>query len=228
MRKYAIIVAGGGGQAHWRCPPKQFRMLAGFPMLYWSMRAFREEDPSTALILVLHRDFITLWNELSLGIPESQRIPHQIVSGGETRTASVVNGLDLVDDGEQTLVAVHDAARPLVSPEMIARGWDALRDCRGAVPVVAVTDSLRKIDSEGNRAVDRSNYVAVQTPQVFHAKSLKQAYELNPGAVYSDDASALEASGLQVVLFEGSPRNMKVTNPGDLEIAELFINQDKD
>lgn len=223
MEKYAIIVAGGEGTRLGGDLPKQFRDLCGRPLLWWSMKAFHDENPFTRIILVVHPSHVDDWKNLFMSLPEEDRFPHDVVVGGSSRTGSVKNGLADIPDKADALVAVHDAARPLVSPEMIARGWEAAGMGGGAVPAVAVTDSLRRLKGEGSEAVDRSRYVAVQTPQVFNVALLKKAYEKNPDAVYSDDASAFEASGMTPVIYKGSHLNMKVTNPGDIEIASLFI-----
>lgn len=224
MEKYAIIVAGGEGTRLGGDLPKQFRDLCGKPLLWWSMKAFHDEDPSTRITLVVHPRHVDDWKKLFSSLPEKDRIPHDVAVGGTSRTGSVKNGLAGIPDVDDALVAVHDAARPLVCAEMIARGWETAAKAGGAVPAVPVTDSLRRLDGDGSVAVDRSLYVAVQTPQVFRVSLLKKAYEKNPETVYSDDASAFEASGLIPALYEGSHLNMKVTNPGDMEIASLFIN----
>ena len=205
--------------------PKQFRDLCGHPVLWWSMKAFHDEDPDTRIILVVNEKHIEDWEKLWSLFPDQDRFEHIAVAGGSSRTGSVKNGLACVDDGETALVAIHDAARPLVTPAIISRGWDAAAKSGGAVPAVAVTDSIRHLEVEGSVAVDRSEYVAVQTPQVFDAALLKKAYAMNPDAVYSDDASAFEAAGMNPALFEGSHTNMKVTNPGDIEIASLFLRE---
>lgn len=222
MKKYAIIVAGGEGTRLGGALPKQFREVAGRPLLWWSMKAFHEEDPQTQIILVLNASFLGLWDELVAALPEADRIPYRSVTGGTSRTGSVKNGMALVDAAD-SLVAIHDAARPLVTVDMISRGWEAAEKHGGAVPCVPVTDSLRHLEGDNNVAVDRSEYVAVQTPQVFRTSLLAEAYARNPEAVYSDDASAYEAAGYRTALFEGSPKNMKVTNPGDIEIAQLLL-----
>ena len=223
MKKHAIIVAGGEGTRIGGALPKQFREVNGRPLLWWSLKAFRDEDLYTKIILVLHPDFIEFWDELHGSLPEVDQIRHTVTPGGSSRTASVKNGMKLVEDSEDSLVAIHDAARPLVTVDMIARGWEAAAKNGGAVPAVPVTDSLRHLEGDGSVAVDRSEYVAVQTPQVFQSRLLAEAYDRNPDAVYSDDASAFEAAGWLPVLFEGSPQNMKVTNPGDIEIATLLL-----
>lgn len=223
MEKYAIIVAGGEGTRIGGDLPKQFREVAGKPMLWWSIKRFHEEDPSTNIRLVLHPGFFDDWKKMFYDLPEEDRIIHEVVAGGKSRTESVKNGLNGILLREDSLVAIHDAARPLVTVDLIRRGWKAAEEAGGAVPVVPVTDSLRKKSGEGSKAIDRSGFVAVQTPQVFRTSLLVKAYSENPDAVYSDDATAFEAYGMEVAMFDGYPQNMKVTNPGDLEIATLLI-----
>lgn len=219
IRKYALIVAGGTGSRLGGDIPKQFRLIDRRPVVWWSMNAFHEADTSTRIILVIHPDYLEMWKDLFHSLPEGERFTHEIALGGRTRTESVVNGLRLVDDSEKALVAVHDAARPLVTASIIAAGWEAGLEYGAAVPVVPVTDSIRRITDGGSVAVDRSEYVAVQTPQVFDAALLKNSYALCRGMIFSDDAAAVEAAGHHIGLYEGSPLNMKVTNPGDMEMA---------
>lgn len=239
MEKYAVIVAGGEGTRLGGGLPKQFRELQGRPVLWWSLKAFHDEDPDVRMRVVLHPGYFDEWQNLLLALPEDERFEHEVIAGGSSRTESVKNGIKGIPASADVLIAVHDAARPLVSVDMIARGWNAASKAGGAVPAVAVTDSLRhlsgfpKVDwkaiySSGelygdSEAVDRSEYVAVQTPQVFRADLLKGAYELKPDMTFSDDASAYEVAGGKPVLYEGSPLNMKVTNPGDIEIASLLL-----
>ncbi len=223
MEKYAVIVAGGEGTRLGGGLPKQFRPLGGRPVLWWSLKAFHDEDPAVKLRIVLHPDYFDEWEHLIQSLPEQERFSHEVFAGGKSRTESVKNGIASIPDSHNALIAVHDAARPLVTVGMIARGWLAAGAEGGAVPAIPVTDSLRRLEGAGSRAVDRSEYVAVQTPQVFRADLLKKAYADNPDAVFSDDASAFEAAGHEPVLYEGSPLNIKVTNPGDMEIAELLL-----
>ena len=118
MKKNVVIVAGGSGTRMGGGIPKQFRSLCGRPVLWWSMKAFHDEDAGTRLIVVLPQDFITLWNDFFSSLPEKERFAHEIVAGGASRSESVRNGLSLVEDKE-SLVAVHYGARPLVSREII-------------------------------------------------------------------------------------------------------------
>ncbi len=221
--KYAVIVAGGEGNRAGGSIPKQFQLLKGVPVLWWSVRAFHEEDPSTKIILVLHPGFLDDWDIMFSELPEEDRkIPVHISCGGRSRLESVKNGLMSVPD-EDALVAVHDAARPLVTPELIARGWEAARRYKAAVPVVPMTDSIRRLDGDASQAVPRKDYVKVQTPQVFDASLLKAAYHQTLGSGMTDDASVAEAAGHSICLFEGSPYNMKITGPMDLLVAATLM-----
>lgn len=204
--------------------PKQFQDLNGRPVLWWSLKAFHDEDPTTKITLVLNRDYIPLWMEMYMSLPMEDRFVHEMAEGGDSRTQSVKNGIMLIPDSDDELIAVHDAARPLVSVDMIREGWRMAGEHGAAIPAVPVTDSIRRLTKDGSEAVDRKDYVAVQTPQVFKASVLLDAYEKNPDVVFSDDASAVEAAGYKPVIFNGSPRNIKVTNPGDIQVASLLLN----
>ncbi len=220
--RYAIIVAGGVGSRSGDSLPKQFHELAGHPMLWWTLRAFQQENADTKLIVVMHKDFIDYWDE----IKGEDSAPHAIVAGGATRTASVAAGLALVPDDENGLVAVHDAARPLASSKLIGNGWKFAEEYDAVIPGVAVSDSLREGTKEKSKSVDRSRYFSVQTPQVFDIALLKKAYaaaEKADGVTFTDDASVVEWYGQPVRIYDGDPMNIKVTYPIDFQIAEKFL-----
>lgn len=225
MRKYAVIVAGGSGARMGGGIPKQFRNLCGRPVLWWSLKAFHEEDPHTSIILVLPEQFISLWKDFYDTLPESEKIPFSIAAGGKTRGESVKNGLALIPDPD-SLVAIHDGARPLVTPALISRGWAAAQEHGAAIPVMDVTDSLRKRTPNGSEAVDRNEFAAVQTPQVFHTSLIKEAYNLVGDQSFTDDAAVAEYAGHTVKLFEGFHKNMKLTHPEDMAVAALLLKED--
>lgn len=223
MKKYAVIVAAGSGTRFGAELPKQFLDLDGYPVVWWSMKAFHEEDPSTKIILVLPFDYIDFWKQLFNSFSDSQRIGHEVVGGGETRTDSVNNALSLIPD-EDCMIAVHDGARPLVSKEMIREGWLCCKNDKTAVPVVPVTDSLRELfPPEGSVAVERSRFVAVQTPQIFDGRLLKAAYAQGEDSSFTDDASVVEMTGQRISLYHGETQNIKITYPGDIAIASLYL-----
>ncbi len=224
MKKYAIIVAGGEGNRAGGSVPKQFQLIHGIPMLWWSVRAFHAEDHDTEIIIVMHPGFFDDWDIMHSELPEADRaIKVKLVCGGRTRCESVSNGLNSVDSITPALVAIHDAARPLIDVDLIFRGWNAAKAYQAAVPVIPVTDSLRKVEGIENRTVARKDYVKVQTPQVFAAALIKAAYANVDTTDLTDDASVAEAFGKKLFLFEGSTKNIKVTNPEDFRIASVLM-----
>lgn len=229
----AIIVAAGTGSRFGSALPKQFCELQGRPVVMHAIEAFRNHLPEARLILVVSEPMVELWEELCRrhGFESPQ-----ICLGGATRWESVRNALAMVwsgdAPGENELVAVHDGARPLVGAEVIAAAVDAVSDpasgAPGAIPAVDVTDSLRRLRApgamEGSEAADRALYRAVQTPQVFRARVLADAYSRPWQPSFTDDASVVEAAGYgSPLLTPGSVTNIKITNPRDLAIAELLI-----
>lgn len=217
-------MAGGSGTRLGSEIPKQFLPLKGYPMLWWSLRAFNLQDPNTKIILVLPEDFIDMWAEIDSNLVD-QKIPHSVIKGGTSRTESVRNGLSLISELD-SLVAIHDAARPLVSIDLITRGYETAKKLGNGIPCVDLTDSIREISEVGSKAVDRSKFKAVQTPQVFNTRVLKESYDGFKDTSFSDDAAVVENAGLKIHIFEGDKKNMKVTNPGDLEIASLLLERE--
>ena len=220
--KYAIIVAGGVGSRSGDSLPKQFHDICGHPMLWWSIRAFHNEDPSTKIIVVMHPDFIDYWQKIC----GDDCPPHSVVAGGATRTLSVAAGLAMIPFKEDALVAVHDAARPLVSERVIRDGYQMANDWYVGIPAVPVTESLRKGTLHDNEAVDRSDFHIVQTPQVFNNLLIHMAYEdalKEDEHVFTDDASVVSHFGHPIRMYEGDPINIKVTYPDDFLIADYRL-----
>lgn len=221
-RNNVIIVAGGKGLRMGSELPKQFIPIGGRPVLMRTIEAFYIFDKDINIILVLpvsHQDY---WRQLCRDYKFT--IVHKIADGGETRFHSVKNGLSLIENG---LVGVQDGVRPFASQEMIKGCYDAAKLYRAAIPVVNSTDSLREMIDEGqSRIIDRSKIRLVQTPQVFHADILKKAYETDYKDTFTDDASVVEASGINIHLVEGEVTNVKITTPLDLKIGEVILKKD--
>lgn len=216
---YAIIVAGGKGTRMGGNLPKQFLLIGGKPVLMHTLEAFYNYSPSIKLILVLPHDQQAYWAQMC---GENHFfIPHTVVDGGETRFHSVKNGLALID--EPGLVAVHDGVRPFVAAQVIDRCFRLADEKHAVIPVVDVVDSLREMDGEGSKAVLRSRFKAVQTPQVFDADLLKKAYEQSYDAAFTDDASVVEALGFPICLTQGNRENIKITTPFDLKMAQVLM-----
>lgn len=223
MKQHVIIVAGGTGTRMQQPVAKQFIELKGLPLMWWTLRRFREalgEELDVTLVLFpgLFREFESL---------EQRHGPagvNRIVEGGEERWHSVANGLQgLPDTG---LVAVHDAVRPFASVATIRRCFAAARLHGSAVPTVPLKDSVRELRGETSQALNRAALRAVQTPQCFDLKKLKAAYDRGFRAEFTDDASVFESAGHAIHLVEGDLENIKITTPEDLLVAQAFLTRD--
>jgi len=225
MDKIAIIVAAGSGTRMGSALPKQFLPLAGKPVILHTLEAFIEAFPQIKIILVLPE------HQLAHGrtLVQDKQYKEQVVftPGGNSRFESVARGLALVDT--ESLVAVHDGVRCLVTPALIRRAFESAAINGSAIPVLPVADSLRKIasleDNPSSYSIDRDTIRAVQTPQAFQVNLLKKAYAKPFQNSFTDEASVVEAMGEQVHLIEGEPENIKITRPLDLFIAEAVIRQ---
>ncbi|MEL7157430.1 MAG: 2-C-methyl-D-erythritol 4-phosphate cytidylyltransferase [Actinomycetota bacterium] len=204
MIPWGVIVAGGSGSRFGR--RKQFEPLRGRRVIDWSLDTLASACAGVVLVVPADR------------LDDHFEGATAVVAGGADRSASVRAGLERLP-AEATHVLVHDGARPLVSRPLVDRILGALADgAPGVVPVVAVTDSLRTVDS---CPVDRSGFVAVQTPQGFELATLRSAHASARPA--SDDATLLHELGVEVRHVEGDAINLKVTEPHDLAVAEALF-----
>lgn len=221
MNKYAIIVAGGSGSRMGTSIPKQFILLTGIPILMHTLKAFYQYDKAINIILVLPEEQIKKWR--SLCQKYNFDVPHEIVTGGKTRFHSVKNGLSTISG--EGLVAVHDGVRPLVSGQVIEETYSSAKKYRSAVAATPLKESIRKINRQDSKAIDRSQYRLVQTPQTFYVSDLKKAYTIDYTPDITDDASIIERAGIKIHLTSGSYENIKITTPEDLLLAEAIVNK---
>lgn len=219
MNLYVIIVAGGSGKRLGGDVPKQFLELAGKPVLMRTIERFWSFDESIKIITVIPGDQMDYWEKLQNKYSFS--IPNTVVKGGAARYFSVKNGLKKVKDSG--LVAIHDGVRPLVSADTIKRCFEAAAKFGNAVPVTSPIDSVRMITEQGNIPVNRQYLRNIQTPQVFDSKLIKKAYLQDYNSEITDDAMLLEKTGETIHLVEGNMENLKITNPGDLAVAETLF-----
>ncbi|MCO5948762.1 2-C-methyl-D-erythritol 4-phosphate cytidylyltransferase [Mucilaginibacter flavidus] len=217
---FAIIVAGGTGTRMQAAVPKQFLLLAGKPVLMHTIEAFHSSAANPAIILVLSADYHTYWKELCAEY--HFKLPHQLITGGETRFHSVKNGLDLIPDTD-VVIAVHDAVRPLISRTIIENTYQYAAEHGNAVTVVKSRDSVRLMEAGVSRSLVRDDVYLVQTPQTFKSAQIKKAYEQVYDPKFTDDASVVEETGVKINLFEGSHQNIKITFPEDIAIAEAIL-----
>lgn len=218
-----IIVAGGAGNRIGGELPKQFLSIGGKPMLMHAIQAFYNYDERVEIIVVLPQGYSSLWKQLCSS--HRFKIKHSVGIGGKTRFHSVKNGLKLIRKEDST-VAVHDAARPFVTTELIGRCYsESIVSHCGVIPVVDEVNSLRQIIEGGSQIVDRRKLKIVQTPQLFPVSILREAYQTDYDSSFTDDASVAENIGIKIRLVAGEETNIKITTPFDLIVAESYFQQ---
>ncbi len=223
-RHYAIIVAGGSGLRFGAELPKQFLKLCGMPILMYTIKAFYDAIEGCRIILVLPRSHQQYWQELRR--QHHFDIAVEIATAGSTRYESVKNGLACIREhsSENVLVAIHDGVRPLVTRQMIEDAYFTAREYGSAIPVIPVVDSVRQRQADGStKALQRNLLYAVQTPQAFRWETLKDAYDKPYNDMFTDDASVVEANGECIHTYKGDIRNLKITHPIDLVIAQYHL-----
>src|SRR5690349_18499419 len=218
--EYALIVAGGKGTRIKSKIPKQFIELNGLPVLIHTINAFFRYSENVKVILVLPEDDFETWEALCKKHNFTVRLILQ--KGGDTRFQSVKNGLDKITG--EGLVAIHDGVRPLVSEDIIGASFRLAAVHHSAVAAVRLKESIRMTDQDNTKAMDRSKFRLIQTPQTFEVNLIKKAYQIKDDPSLTDDASVAERSGHIISLFEGSYENIKITTQEDLVIAEALMN----
>lgn len=200
--------------------PKQFLMLGGEPIVARTINTFSEALPGAEIVVVLPEAHMPLWENLRARFDVA---PHRIVAGGVERFHSVLNGINALSS-EVEYIAVHDGVRALVSKRLIIRAMLATEEHDAVIPVVDVVDSYRRVEGENSYIVPRADLRIVQTPQIFNAQLLRDAYNVEFNAAFTDDASVVEARGGHITLVDGERTNIKITTPEDIALAECFLN----
>lgn len=219
MKKYVLIAAGGSGTRLRASLPKQFAGLAGKPLMMHTIQAFLNYAADIGLVVVLPELLTGQWKQLCRQYRFTSG--HEVVAGGPTRFHSVKNGLRLIPD--DALIAVHDAVRPLVSLDTIARVFYHAGKFGNAIPVIMPNDSVRTVDGAVSYSLNRSSVRMVQTPQCFAGGLLKKSFNRNYHESFTDEASVFEADGQRLYFVEGNRENIKVTHPADLIYAEALL-----
>lgn len=217
---YAVIVAGGSGSRMKSSIPKQFLLLNGKPILYHTIKAFFQSFEDIKIIVVLPKEFLKendYTNSLAENINEIQ-----FIAGGKSRFESVKNGLNAIENNEG-IVFIHDGVRPFISKNLIENCFNKAKEKGNAIPCVSIKDSLRIIEKNENKYLDRESVKAIQTPQTFQISIIKKAFEQEYNPSFTDEATVLESIGEKINLIEGAEENIKITTPFDLQIAEIIL-----
>lgn len=210
--------------------PKQFLELAGTPILIRTLHAFAAVPAVTSIIVAVRA---TERERLTAHIEEhgfSDKV--RVVEGGDSRQESVVNALHALECGEDDIVLVHDAVRPLIEPDVIHRVIEAVEKHSAAIVGLPALDTIKQVERTADGAIvtatiPREYIVQAQTPQGFRCGLLRRAFAEAEadGFIGTDEASVVERAGIPVFVVPGSPSNLKITQPGDLELAEFYLDQ---
>lgn len=240
MKVFVIVPAAGLGtrmgspsstKARKKAPSKQFKELGGVPILLHTLRKFVASPEVHEIIVALRKDEIAGFRtQLEKQYPEILDKRLQLVEGGEHRQDSVASALAAVAADADDIVLIHDGVRPFVTPEIIAEVIAAAQKHGAAIAGMPAVDTIKQVDRTAEGAlikatIPRASIVMAQTPQGFRHDILKKAFEdaAADGFVGTDEASLIERSGHPVAVVMGSPRNLKITTPGDLELAEFYL-----
>lgn len=221
-----IVAAGRGERAGSHAEgPKQYRRIGGRPVISHTLDLFVNWLPARRIVVVIHPDDEALFeNARAQSLPAGDRLT--VVTGGATRQQSVLAGLEVLAEGDITHVLIQDAVRPFVEPAILERTLTAFQHgARAVLPAVAVADTLKRADANGNVAetVSRSGLFAAQTPQSFHFQTILEAHRRASASGrtdFTDDASIAEWAGVRVHLVEGGAGNVKLTLQKDIAMAD--------
>jgi 2-C-methyl-D-erythritol 4-phosphate cytidylyltransferase len=219
MKKIVVIVAGGNGSRMNTGTPKQFLLLNGKPVLYYTIHTFIKAYAGIEIVLVLPKTHLAEGEQLINSFFKVNTI--QIVEGGETRFNSVQNGLKNIKD--ECVVFVHDGVRCLLTVDLIHRCYETALEYGSAIPVIDSKDSVRILKEDSNEALDRTMIKLVQTPQTFKSSFLLPAFKVAYDSSFTDEASVVEAAGRSIHLVKGEENNIKITQPIDLVIAAEIL-----
>ena len=216
MKKIALIVAGGNGKRMNSEIPKQFLLLHDEPILIHTIKQFSHFEK---IILVLPKIQFEYWKKICNQY--NFNVPLILAKGGKNRFQSVKNGLAKIT--EVAIVAIHDGVRPFVSKTLIDRLVSKTKKGTGIIPVIPIKNSLRRIEQNKSKHVNRENLYQVQTPQCFISTDIKNSYTQKFCKHFTDDSSVLEQAGGKIETVLGDNKNLKITTVEDLKLAEIFM-----
>ena len=222
LKRCGAVIVAAGNASRMGGIDKILAQLDGKPVIVRTVQAFQECDAIAEIVIVTRPDRIPAVTDLCRVFPKVTAV----VAGGKTRQESVMEGLRALSD-KCKLAAIQDGARPLVTWQLIDRCVRGANSYGAAAPAIPVKDTIKEVEGRVVRNTpDRSRLYAVQTPQVFDIALLRSALVQAEGTTVTDDCSAVENMGMAVKIVEGDERNIKITTPLDLKIAQLFLEED--
>lgn len=228
MKNYVIIVAGGTGTRMGADKPKQFLEIHKKPVLIHTISRFIEAIPDAEIVVVVHSEWEKYTQKLLQEYFSEINSKIILIPGGETRFQSVKNGIKALKNAPDGYVAVHDSVRCCIKPSDIKKAFEIARKEKNCLVCTTLKESIRKINGTETRAVSRSEYLIVQTPQIFTLQDMKNVYlhyqEIEPNSI-TDDASLMEKYGHTIHTFLIDDHNIKITTPQDLILAEYLLSK---
>jgi len=234
MQVFVILPAAGLGTRMAGPQPKQFLALDGVPILIHSLRAFAAVPRVTAMYVAVRKPEMERVEAqvAEFGFAGHVRVPVRVVAGGDKRQQSVANALNALPAEPDDIVLVHDAVRPLIDAATIERTIDAVAEYGAAIVGLPAVDTIKQVERTAHGAlitatIPREFVVLAQTPQGFRYGLLQRAFAeaTADGFLGTDEASLLERAGISVAVVHGSQVNLKITQPGDLELAEFYLHR---
>lgn len=229
LKNFVIVVGGGAGTRMQSTTPKQFLSLCGQPVLMHAIQAFADCQTQPIIIVALNKSLKSQW--LKLCKHHQFTASHIVVSGGQTRFHSVLNALTYIKENfldlDNAYIAVHDGVRPLINHEIIDEGFREVIKHHALTTAITSKDSVRIRQENNYKAVDRTKVFLIQTPQFFRAGILIDAYKQPYNELFTDDSSVVEKAGYPINLIDGDIRNIKITFPQDLIVADALMKSSK-
>tara|TARA_B100000686_G_scaffold211029_1_gene217853 strand:+ start:291 stop:983 length:693 start_codon:yes stop_codon:yes gene_type:complete len=225
MSVSAVIPAGGSGTRMGGTVPKQFQLLNGKPILFYTLKTLQDCGVISEIVLVVPEKEYGIACAEWIGKP---KIVKKIVKGGKKRQDSVFNGLQEVSQDTE-IVLIHDGVRPFLSKKMISGSIDAARKYGAAITAIPLSDTIKRVGSTGlvSKTINREGLWRVQTPQAFSLSLLREAFAKAKSEKFygTDEGALIEHLGKPVKIVEGSEQNIKITRPEDLDLCEIFASK---
>ena len=221
-KRGVVIVAGGSGSRMQSSIPKQFMILGGEPVVARTINTFAEALPGAEIVVVLPEEHIAMWKNLASRFDVAV---HKCVAGGKERFHSVKCGIEALSEDVE-YIAIHDGVRALATKRLIIGAMLEVERCDAVIPVIDAVDSYRVVEGDKSSVISRSMLRIVQTPQVFRADILRKAYNQEYSPSFTDDATVVEAMGIDIKLISGERSNIKLTTPEDMTWAEWWLQKE--
>ena len=221
-KRGVVIVAGGSGSRMQSSIPKQFMILGGEPVVARTINTFAEALPGAEIVVVLPEEHIAMWKNLASRFDVAA---HRCVAGGKERFHSVKCGVEALSEDVE-YIAIHDGVRALATKRLIIGAMLEVERCDAVIPVIDAVDSYRVVEGDKSSVISRSMLRIVQTPQVFRADILRKAYNQEYSPSFTDDATVVEAMGIDIKLISGERSNIKLTTPEDMTWAEWWLQKE--